>query len=99
MSARFTALFGILELMKHCFSGGSVNLIGHIFAANIFATKFRDNLFNQNVGMHFRNKVYYICLERAVGGILKHDFLQMILVNYDFYRYWVLDGEKSLLRC
>ncbi|KAL8535208.1 hypothetical protein ACS0TY_011004 [Phlomoides rotata] len=28
-----------------------------VFATDIFAMKFRDDLFNQNVGMHFRNKV------------------------------------------
>ncbi|XP_073132698.1 probable thimet oligopeptidase isoform X2 [Henckelia pumila] len=28
-----------------------------VFAADIFATKFRDDIFNQNAGMQFRNKV------------------------------------------
>ncbi|KAL8037862.1 hypothetical protein ABFS82_11G066500 [Erythranthe guttata] len=28
-----------------------------VFAADIFTTKFRDDLFNQNAGMHFRNTV------------------------------------------
>ncbi|KAL6547503.1 hypothetical protein OROMI_023224 [Orobanche minor] len=28
-----------------------------VFATDIFATKFRDNIFNQNAGMHFRNMV------------------------------------------
>ncbi|KAL3656049.1 hypothetical protein CASFOL_000445 [Castilleja foliolosa] len=28
-----------------------------VFAADIFATKFHDDIFNQNAGMHFRNKV------------------------------------------
>ncbi|KAL2543331.1 putative thimet oligopeptidase [Abeliophyllum distichum] len=33
-----------------------------VFAADVFATKFSDNIFNQHTGMHFRNKVL------ALGG-------------------------------
>ncbi|XP_051116561.1 probable thimet oligopeptidase [Andrographis paniculata] len=32
-------------------------LWSEVFAVDLFATKFRDDIFNQNTGMHFRNKV------------------------------------------
>ena len=34
-----------------------IDMYMQVFAADLFATKFKDNLLNQHAGLRFRNKV------------------------------------------
>jgi hypothetical protein len=74
----------------------NMDLYVQVFAADLFATKFKDDLLNQHAGLRFRNKV----VNNALIGLLFYRIfvtavLKMLLHHS---RYWLQEAQKILLR-